>query len=171
MTDQLNTAQPAVGDLAPDFELPDDGGTPRRLSDQRGNWVVLYFYPTDDTPGCTKEACAFRDSHTDIEERDAVVWGVSHLGVGSKAAFKAKYGLPFVLLADEDHTVSDTYGVWVEKNNYGKKSMGIQRATFLVDPEGRIARAWPRVTVDGHIEEVLAALDDERSARSELQPA
>ncbi|HUR16444.1 MAG TPA: thioredoxin-dependent thiol peroxidase [Candidatus Limnocylindrales bacterium] len=171
MTDQMTTPQPAVGDLAPDFTLPDDTGTPRRLAEQYGKWVILYFYPTDDTPGCTTEACAFRDANDQIEERNAAVWGVSHLGVDSKAAFKAKYGLPFVLLADEDHAVADSYGVWVEKNNYGKKYMGIARATFLVDPDGKIARTWPKVRSEGHAEEVLAALDEERTARSELQTA
>ena len=171
MTDQMATAQPVPGDAAPDFTLPDDTGTPRRLSEQRGKWVVLYFYPTDDTPGCTTEACSFRDANDQIEERDAVVWGVSHLGIGSKAAFKAKYQLPFVLLADEDRAVASKYGVWVEKTNYGKTYMGIARATFLVDPDGRIARTWPKVKADGHAEDVLMALDEQRRARSELQPA
>lgn len=167
----MATAQPLAGDVAPDFTLPDDTSTSRRLSDQHGKWVILYFYPTDDTPGCTTEACSFRDANDEIEERDAVVWGVSHLGVGSKAAFKAKYKLPFVLLADEEHAVADSYGVWVEKNNYGKKYMGIARATFLVDPDGKVARTWPKVKADGHAEEVLAALDEERTARSALQTA
>ena len=171
MTDQMATAQPVPGDVAPDFTLPDDTGTPRRLSEQRGKWVILYFYPTDDTPGCTTEACSFRDANDQIEQRDAVVWGVSHLGVGSKAAFKAKYQLPFVLLADEDRAVASKYGVWVEKTNYGKTYMGIARATFLVDPDGRIARAWPKVKADGHAEDVLMALDEQRRARSELQTA
>jgi thioredoxin-dependent peroxiredoxin len=175
MTDQTMaataTAMPATGDQAPDFTLPDDTGTPRRLDEQRGKWVILYFYPTDDTAGCTTEACSFRDANATIEERDAVVWGVSHLGVGSKAAFKAKYNLPFVLLADEDEAVSQRYGVWVEKSNYGKTYMGIQRATFLVDPDGKIARVWPKVKPEGHAAEVLAALDEERGRRGVLQPA
>ena len=154
---------PGVGDSAPDFTLPDDMGAERRLSDERGKWVVLYFYPKDDTPGCTTEACEFRDAHSDIEARDAEVWGVSVLGSGSKAAFKAKFGLPFTLLADEDHAVAERYGTWVEKENYGRKYWGVQRATFLVDPEGRVRRAWPKAKSAGHVAEILSALDEERS--------
>jgi peroxiredoxin Q/BCP len=163
MTDQLASAMPQEGALAPEFELPDDSGTLRSLTDQRGKWTVLYFYPKDDTPGCTTEACEFRDAHSDIGQRDAEVWGVSVLGSGSKAAFKAKFGLPFVLLADEDHAVAERYGTWVEKHNYGRSYMGIQRATFLVDPDGRIRRRWPRVKPEGHAAEVLQALDEERA--------
>ena len=153
---------PDVGDEAPDFTLPDDTGADRRLSDERGKWVVLYFYPKDDTPGCTTEACEFRDASADIAARDAAVWGVSVLGSGSKAAFKAKFGLPFTLLADEDHAVAERYGTWVEKENYGRKYWGVSRSTFLVDPDGRIARAWPKAKSAGHVAEVLAALDEER---------
>jgi len=156
---------PQPGQPAPDLALPDDGGTVRRLGDQRGKWTVLYFYPKDDTPGCTTEACEFRDAHQAIGERDAEVWGVSVLGSGSKAAFKRKLGLPFVLLADEDHGVAERYGTWVEKTNYGKRYMGIQRATFLVDPDGRVAHVWPKVTPAGHAAEVLEVLDRERGAR------
>ena len=145
MTDIASTeTMPEVGAQAPDFTLPDDTGSPRRLSDARGHWLVLYFYPEDDTPGCTTEACQFRDADAGYRELNAVVWGVSKLGTGSKAAFKAKFGLPFTLLADEDHTVSKQYGTWVEKNNYGKTSMGVARATFLIDPEGVIARSGRR---------------------------
>jgi peroxiredoxin Q/BCP len=159
MTDIASTeTMPEVGALAPDFTLPDDTSSPRRLSDERGHWLVLYFYPADDTAGCTTEACQFRDADAGYRELNAVVWGVSKLGTGSKAAFKAKFGLPFTLLADEDHTVSKRYGTWVEKNNYGRKSMGIQRATFLIDATGRIAMVWPKVKADGHADEVLAAI-------------
>jgi peroxiredoxin Q/BCP len=161
MTDIATTpAMPKVGDAAPDFTLPDDTGTPRRVSDARGHWLVLYFYPADDTPGCTTEACQFRDAEAGYRETNAVVWGVSKGGTGSKAAFKAKFGLPFTLLADEDHAVSQQYGTWVEKDNYGRKSMGIQRATFLIDPDGKIEKVWPRVKADGHADEVLAAIKE-----------
>lgn len=157
---------PAAGQLAPDFELPDNTGTPRRLSAQRGKWVVLYFYPKDDTPGCTVEACEFRDANDQIRARDAEVWGVSVLGSGSKEAFKRKFELPFVLLADEQHSAAEAYGTWVEKENYGRRYWGVQRATFLVDPDGRIARVWPKVKSEGHAAQILAALDEER-ARAE----
>lgn len=161
MTDTATTpAMPQVAAQAPDFTLPDDTGTPRNLSDARGHWLVLYFYPEDDTPGCTTEACQFRDADAGYRESNAVVWGVSKDGAGSKAAFKAKFGLPFTLVADEDHAVSKRYGTWVEKNNYGRKSMGIQRATFLIDPDGRIAKIWPRVKADGHADQVLAAIKE-----------
>ena len=166
MSDDAATNMPAEGDPAPDFELPDDTGMARRLSDQRGRWTVLYFYPKDDTPGCTTEACEFRDANADIGARDAQVWGVSVLGSGSKQAFKLKLGLPFTLLADEDHAVAERYGTWVEKQNYGRSYMGIQRSTFLIDPEGRIARRWAKVKPEGHAAQVLAALDDARA----LQP-
>jgi peroxiredoxin Q/BCP len=165
-TDQAEMpAQPAVGDTAPNFKLPDDEGTTRSLSDERGKWVVLYFYPTDDTSGCTTEACEFRDSISDVHARDAEVWGVSHLSVASKAAFKRKFQLPFRLFADEDHEVAKKYGTWVEKHNYGKTSMGVKRSTFLVNPDGKIARVWSRVTPEGHAAEVLHALDEERAVR------
>jgi peroxiredoxin Q/BCP len=166
--DQLATL-PEVGDQAPDITLADDTGTERRLSDERGKWVVLYFYPTDDTPGCTTEACEFRDANSDISARDAEVWGVSVLSTASKAAFKAKFGLPFVLLADEDHAVADRYGTWVEKKNYGRTYWGVQRSTFLIDPDGRVARTWPKVKPAGHAAEVLEALDEARSARASEQ--
>jgi peroxiredoxin Q/BCP len=151
---------PAVGDLAPEVELPDETGTIHRLSDQRGRWTVLYFYPKDDTPGCTVEACAFRDANDTIVERGAVVWGVSPQGAASKRAFREKYDLPFTLLSDEEHAVAESYGAWVEKENYGKKYWGVARSTFLIDPDGRIARVWPKVKPEGHPDEVLAALDE-----------
>ena len=157
-------ALPEVGQLAPPIRLPDDTGALRDLADERGRWVVLYFYPTDDTSGCTTEACQFRDALPDLGGLGATVWGVSRFDSASKAAFKAKHGLNFPLLADEDHDVARRYGVWVEKQQYGRSSMGIARTTFLVDPEGRVARVWESVKADGHAAEVTAAL---RSVRGD----
>jgi peroxiredoxin Q/BCP len=162
--DRVVSDMPEVGQPAPELALPDDRGVERRLSDRRGKWTVVYFYPKDDTPGCTVEACEFRDANSDIEARDAEVWGVSVLGSGSKAAFKSKFGLPFVLLADEDHAVAEKYGTWVEKQNYGRTYMGIQRATFLVGPDGLVKRVWPRVKPEGHAAQVLAALEAEQGS-------
>ena len=156
---------PGMGEAAPSLSLPDDTGTLRDLAERRGHWTVLYFYPKDDTPGCTTEACEFRDINSSINSHDAEVWGVSVLGSGSKAAFKRKLGLNFVLLADVDHAVAERYGTWVEKVNYGRKFMGIQRATFLIDPDGRIAQVWPKVKAQGHAAEVLTALETAQSAR------
>jgi thioredoxin-dependent peroxiredoxin len=153
---------PQAGEPAPEFALPDDRGTIHRLSDQRGRWTVVYFYPEDDTPGCTTEACQFRDSEAAINDRGADVWGVSPDGAASHARFRAKYGLPFTLLSDEDHAVADRYGAWQLKKAYGREWQGIQRSSFLVDPEGRIARAWPKVKADGHAAAVLAALEEAR---------
>jgi peroxiredoxin Q/BCP len=155
---------PNVGDPAPDIALPDDTGTIHRLSDQRGRWTVLYFYPKDDTPGCTVEACEFRDATEEIRERGADVWGISPQGPASKRAFRKKFGLSFVLLADGDHAVAEAYGTWVEKQNYGKTYWGTSRSTFLVGPDGRIAHVWPKVKPEGHAAEVLAALDAAQSA-------
>jgi peroxiredoxin Q/BCP len=152
--------QPAAGDVAPEFALPDETGTLHRLADQRGRWTVVYFYPKDDTPGCTVEACEFRDANETIHERGADVWGISPQGARSKRAFREKFGLPFLLLADEDHAVAEAYGSWVEKQNYGKSYMGVARTTFLVGPDGRIARTWPKVKPEGHAAEVIAALDE-----------
>jgi peroxiredoxin Q/BCP len=166
MIDSIADAMPAEGATAPDFSLFDDTGTERRLSERRGSWTVLYFYPKDDTPGCTTESCEFRDAYGEYGVRDTEVWGVSVLGTGSKARFKAKFGLPFTLLADEDHSVAEQYGTWVQKVNYGKQYMGIQRATFLVDPDGRVARRWPKVKPEGHAQQVLDALDEEQAKRS-----
>ena len=156
---------PSVGDLAPEVALPDETGTVHRLADQHGRWTILYFYPKDDTPGCTVEACEFRDANETIHERGADVWGISPQGAQSKRAFREKFGLPFILLADTDHAVAEAYGSWVEKVNYGKTYMGVARTTFLVDPEGRIARTWPKVKPEGHAAEVLEALDAEQAAR------
>jgi len=155
---------PSVGDQAPDVALPDETGTIHRLADQRGRWTILYFYPKDDTPGCTVEACEFRDANATIVERGADVWGVSPQGAGSKRAFREKFGLPFTLLADVDHGVAEAYGSWVEKQNHGRTYWGTARTTFLVDPDGRIARVWPKVKPEGHAAEVIAALDESQGA-------
>ncbi|HVT59874.1 MAG TPA: thioredoxin-dependent thiol peroxidase [Thermoanaerobaculia bacterium] len=146
------------GDAAPDLKLQADDGKEVRLSALRGKPVVLYFYPKDDTPGCTREACAFRDRKSEIEARGAVVLGVSPDDVASHGKFRDKYRLNFPLLADPGHRVAESYGAWREKNLYGKKSMGIQRSTFLIDRSGKVAKAWHKVNVDGHDEQVLAAL-------------
>ena len=147
------------GDKAPAFELQDDSGKMWRLEDLRGQKVILYFYPKDDTPGCTKEACAFRDRRAEIEARGAVVLGVSPDSVTSHGKFRDKFSLNFPLLADTDHRVAESYGAWREKTFMGRKHMGVARSTFLIDREGRVARAWHQVSVDGHDEQVLAALD------------
>ncbi len=148
------------GTQAPDFCLPDAGGTLRRLSDFRGKYVVVYFYPKDDTPGCTKEACGFRDLHETFTEKNAVVLGVSPDGSADHGAFIGKYGLPFTLLCDEDTSVMKTYGAWGEKNMYGKISVGVIRSTVLVDPEGRVVKHWRKVAgADKHPAQVLAVLE------------
>ena len=147
------------GQPAPDFELQTDRGEPLRLSALRGRPVVLYFYPKDDTPGCTVEACAFRDRRPELAARGAQVLGVSPDGVASHAAFRDKYSLDFPLLADAGHQVADAYGAWGEKVNYGKKSMGIRRSTFLIDGDGVVRKVWKKVDVGAHDEQVLAALD------------
>jgi peroxiredoxin Q/BCP len=154
--------RPAEGAPAPDFELPSQtGDAPIRLSDYRGkNAVVLYFYPKDDTPGCTTESCTFRDMAGEYAEAGAVILGVSLDDVDSHKNFADKYALPFPLLADTDAAVSTAYGVYKEKNLYGKKSMGIERTTFVIDRSGRIAKVFPRVKVDQHGDEVLAFLRD-----------
>ena len=146
------------GSQAPDFELKSDTGETLKLSQFRGRPVVLYFYPRDDTPGCTKEACAFRDSYDEYLARDAVILGVSRDGEESHQKFKQKYDLPFTLLSDPDHAVADAYGVWAEKSMYGRKSMGIVRSTFVIAPDGTIARAMRGIKVPGHSDKVLEAL-------------
>jgi peroxiredoxin Q/BCP len=146
------------GESAPAFTLVADGGQKVRLSDFKGRPVVLYFYPKDDTPGCTREACTFRDRQKDFTKLGAFVMGISADSVESHARFRDKYGLNFPLLADVDHRVADKYGAWREKNLYGKKSMGIQRSTYLLDPGGKVARVWKSVKVEGHDEQVLEAL-------------
>ena len=149
-----------VGTKAPALNLPDAQGKKVKLSDFKGSPVVLYFYPKDDTPGCTKEACAFRDQAEAFKKLGAVVLGVSTDSSASHAKFRDKYSLNFPLLADETHEVSEKYGAWREKNMYGKKSMGIQRSTYLIDAEGKVARVWKKVSVDGHDAAVLEALQE-----------
>jgi peroxiredoxin Q/BCP len=146
------------GQQAPDFELSADDGTAVRLAALRGKPVILYFYPKDDTPGCTREACAFRDRKADLARQGASVLGVSPDTVASHREFREKYGLNFPLLADADHRVAERYGAWREKNMYGKTTTGIQRSTFLIDAQGRVAKVWRSVKVDGHDEQVLAAV-------------
>ena len=147
-----------VGDKAPAFNLPTDGGGTLALKDLKGKTVVLYFYPKDDTPGCTTEAQGFRDAIKDFEKAGAVIVGASKDSVARHDKFKAKYDLPFHLVSDEDGTLCEAYGVWVEKNMYGRKYMGIQRATFLIDGKGVIREIWPKVKVKEHTAEVLAAV-------------
>ncbi|MGZ9097557.1 MAG: thioredoxin-dependent thiol peroxidase [Micavibrio sp.] len=146
------------GMKAPDFKLPADDGTILSLKDYRGQKLVLYFYPKDDTPGCTTEACAFNDGLPAFKKLNAVILGVSKDPVAKHRKFREKYGLKFPLVSDEDGTVIEKYGVWVEKSMYGKKYMGIERATFLIDEEGKIERIWHKVRVAGHAEDVKAAL-------------
>lgn len=150
---------PTVGAKAPVFELPAFPEGRYKLSQFKGKQnIVLYFYPRDDTPGCTTEACGFRDHIGKFQSAETVVLGISTDSVSSHQKFAAKFSLPFPLLADENHEVAEKYGVWVEKNMYGKKSMGIQRATFLIDKSGKIAAVWPKVKVEGHVAEVAAKL-------------
>ena len=146
------------GSKAPAFTLATDGGDKIKLSDFKGQTVVLYFYPKDDTPGCTKQACAFRDRKSEIEKLGAVVLGVSPDDVESHNAFKEKFDLNFPLLYDKDHKVAEKYGAWREKNMYGKISMGIQRSTFLIDGQGKVAKLWKRVQVNGHDAKVIEAI-------------
>ena len=148
------------GSPAPKFTLTSDSGEEVSLESFRGQPVVLYFYPKDDTPGCTTQACGIRDSYDAFAERGAVVLGVSPDSETSHVKFKEKYGLPFTLLADPEHRVAEEYGTWVEKKNYGKTYMGVERSTFLIDSEGRVAKVMRRVKPDTHADEVLAALPD-----------
>ena len=147
-----------VGKTAPAFALTDQTGKTHRLADYIGKRVVLFFYPKDDTPGCTTEACAFQANLSKLKSSKAVVLGVSILDGASKAKFAKKHGLAFPLLADEEHAVAEKYGVWQEKSLYGRKFMGIARTTYLIGPDGKVERRWDKVKVDGHAEEVLAAL-------------
>jgi peroxiredoxin Q/BCP len=152
------------GKLAPDFTLPDQDGEPVTLSDLRGQPVVLYFYPKADTPGCTTQACGIRDHRADYERAGAKVLGVSPDPVTAVRKFADNHSLDFELLADEDHAVAERYGVWGEKKMYGKSYMGVQRATFLIDPEGKVARVFPKVSPKTHDEVVLEALGELASA-------
>jgi peroxiredoxin Q/BCP len=148
------------GAKAPDFTLPTHDGSKLKLSSLKGAPVVLYFYPKDDTPGCTKEACGFRDAKAGLAKHKAVVLGVSPDTPESHEAFRRKFKLPFTLLADTNHAVAEKYGAWREKNMYGKKSMGIARSTFIIDADGKVARVFKAVKADGHDKQVLEALAD-----------
>ena len=147
-----------VGQAAPEFTLLSDEGKEVSLKEFRGKKVVLYFYPKDDTPGCTKESCSFRDGYSEIRKKGAVVLGVSIDSVESHKKFKTKFHLNFPLLSDADKKVVSAYGVWKEKSMYGRTYMGIERTTFVIDESGKIAKIFPKVSVDGHFDEVLAAL-------------
>ncbi len=149
---------PTVGTKAPEFTLPDDQNNTVALKNLRGKKVILYFYPKDETPGCTREACDFRDSFDQFKKKNALIFGVSKDSVTSHQKFKNNHSLPFALLADETGAVCEQYGVWVEKNMMGKKYMGIERTTFLIDENGKISHVWPKVKVDGHVTELLETL-------------
>jgi peroxiredoxin Q/BCP len=159
MNEETMMSEPLkVGDKAPDFDLPADGGGQVRLADFKDRKLVLYFYPKDDTSGCTSEAQAFTAAAADFAAAGAVVVGVSKDSVKSHDKFKAKYGLDLTLGSDPDGAMVEAYGVWVEKSMYGRKYMGIDRSTYVIDGEGRISRLWRKVKVPGHVEEVLAAV-------------
>ena len=150
---------PTIGAEAPDFDLKDQVGAPHELRDYRGKWVVLYFYPKDDTPGCTKEACSFRDNYAAIEAAGATVFGVSADSAASHQKFAEKYDLPFTLLVDDDdHRAARAYGAYGVKRQYGREFEGVIRSTFLIDPAGRLAKTWARVKTDTHGADVLAWL-------------
>lgn len=151
-------ATASVGTLAPDFEAVVDTGERIKLSDYRGKRVILYFYPKDDTPGCTTQACGFRDNYPIIEEKNAIVLGVSPDGVKSHQKFKTKFNLPFTLVVDEDHAIAEAYGVWVEKNSYGKTYMGVERSHFVIDEAGKIVDAQIKVKPTDSVESALASL-------------
>jgi peroxiredoxin Q/BCP len=158
------TLQP--GDPAPDFTLPDQNGVPHALSDYRGGWVVLFFYPKDDTPGCTREACSFRDRYAEIQALGATVIGISVDPVSRHARFVTKYSLPFTLLSDAEKEIVREYGVWGEKRFMGRVFDGSHRVSFLIDPEGRIARVYPKVKPDQHTEEVIRDLVELQTKRA-----
>ena len=147
-----------VGRAAPDFELPGDSEGKVKLSDFRGKRVIVYFYPKDDTPGCTTQACGFRDAYPQIEEKNAVVIGISPDGEESHQKFKTKYNLPFILLADKDHTVAEAYGVWGEKSMYGKTCMGIIRSHFVIDEKGKLVDAQVKVSPADSVERAIQAI-------------
>ena len=157
--DQPNQTQPLKsGDPAPDFSLPADTGGNVSLANFRGKKIILYFYPEDDTSGCTTQACGFRDRYPEVEERNAVVLGVSPDGIASHQKFKTKYNLPFILLADEDHAVAEAYGVWQEKNNFGRTYMGIVRSHFVIDEAGNLADVQYKIKPVDSVEQALAAI-------------
>ena len=149
-----------VGDNAPEFTIATDGGGSFSLSEMKGHYVIIYFYPKDDTPGCTKEACGFRDMLPDFSDSSAKIIGISKDTVAKHDKFKSKYELPFLLGADLEGNVCEAYGTWVEKSMYGRQYMGIERATFLVDKQGILQGVWRKVKVKGHVEEVLSAVQN-----------
>lgn len=153
-----------IGDLAPDFQMSTDSDGTVKLSDLKGQNVILYFYPKDDTPGCTKEACAFQENLPHFKTNEAVIIGVSKDTTAKHDKFKAKYNLDFTLASDEDGAVCEAYGTWVEKSMYGKKYMGIERSTFLIGQDGKILQMWRKVKVPGHVDAVLVALQDTQKA-------
>ena len=146
------------GSKAPDFEAATDGGGKLKLSSLAGKYVVLYFYPKDDTPGCTKESCDFTEAHPEFTGKNAEIVGISKDSVERHDKFKSKYGLSFTLVSDEDGKICEAYGTWVEKKNYGRTYMGIERSTFLIDDSGLVRKVWRKVKVDGHVEAVMHAL-------------
>ena len=154
-----------AGQPAPSFSAPGADGSTVTLESLRGRYVVLYFYPKDDTPGCTTEACELRDAFPRFDSADATVLGVSPDSVASHQKFKKKFSLPFTLLADTDHAIAEAYGVWKEKSMYGRKYLGIERSTFLIDPAGTIAHIWRKVKAEGHAAEVAAALPKKQVAK------
>jgi peroxiredoxin Q/BCP len=153
------------GQKAPAFSAPTDQGKVAKLKDYSGRFLVLYFYPRDDTPGCTKEACAFRDQTKELDKLGASVLGVSTDSVASHQKFQKKFDLNFPLLADEDHAIAEAYGAWREKNMYGKKSMGIQRSTYLIGPDHKVIHVWKKVQVDGHDQEVIETIQAAKQAK------
>lgn len=148
----------ATGQVAPAIQAEASNGKIVTLADFQGRWVILYFYPRNDTPGCTREACAFRDSQAKLAGLNAVVLGCSIDDLRSHDKFITKYDLPFILLSDNDHKIAEDYGVWIEKNMYGRKVMGVERCTFLISPNGEIIKTWRRVKVEGHIDEIIDEL-------------
>lgn len=158
-------AELKVGDYAPSFSAQTQDGSMVTLESLRGKVVVLYFYPKDDTPGCTKEACAFRDLQAEFAAAGAVIYGVSRDSVASHGKFASKFGLTFPLLADEDESICQAYGVIQEKMSYGKKSIGLVRTTYIINSEGRIGKVFPNVKVDGHVDSVLAAVHEVRESK------
>jgi thioredoxin-dependent peroxiredoxin len=159
MADKANTKELKVGDKAPAFSLKNTEGKAVKLSDFKGQKIVLYFYPKDDTPGCTKEACAFRDDYAQLQKRGVVVLGVSADDQKSHQKFTQKYSLPFTLLSDPDHTMMEKYNAWVEKNMYGKKYMGVARITYIINEDGKIAHIFAKVKPETHSQDVLQVID------------
>jgi len=155
-----------VGEQAPAFDLADQDGQRHTLDGYRGRWLVVYFYPKDDTPGCTKEACSFRDAASELAALGAVVVGVSADDAGAHQKFAQKYDLNFPLLVDPDKAMLEAYGAWGEKQMYGKRYMGVARITYVIDPDGKVANVWPKVKAEGHADEVRAALTELQTERA-----